>query len=312
MLQPTSLCPSRFTDSLLFAARLVMCCAIGCGSGLVGCVQLSKDSKKGAEVLLSQPKMSPDSVVVETVIVRFPKEQSEALDQLWSTIDESVFEVSLRRKLIDNGVRGGILIGEIPASVRARMLELSDSAKTDTMEQADLAADVRSSMNRLQCRAGRRKELPVRRELSQPLVVLSNQDGRIEGASYEKPSMVFDLRTVPHGDGQATLKLTPEIQHGEERKALVRSEMGMRYEMSRERKTWDDVALSVKLSPGQILVLSCNGEPKSSNLGKAFFVTQTAEQTEERVLVLIKLAATQLDELFAPEGVAAAQVVAER
>lgn len=312
MFHSTSRCPSRFTDSLLLAAKLAMCCAVCCGSGLVGCVQLSKDSTKGAEVLLSKPKMSPDSVVVETVIVRFPKEQSAALDQLWSTVDESVFDVALRRKLTDNGMRGGVLIGELPASIRARMLELSNNASSDPLEQADLAADVKSSVLRLQCRAGRRKELPVRRELSQPLVVLSNEDGRIEGASYEKPSMLFDLRTIPHGDGQATLKLIPEIQHGDERKALVRSDVGMRYEMSRERKAWDDVALSAKLSPGQILVLSCSGEPKSSNLGKAFFVTQTAEQTEERVLLLVKLAATQLDELFAPEGVAAAQIVAER
>ena len=296
----------------LIAARWVVCCALVSLTCLAGCARFSKDTKAETKALLPQPKMSPDSVVVETIIIRFPKEQSEALDQLWSTVDESIFEVALRRKLVDNGIRGGVLIGELPVGVRTRMAELGDFSKTDPMEQADLAADVKSTLNRLQCRAGRRKELPVRREQSQPLVVLSSKEDRIEGASYERPSMLFDLRTIPHGDGQATIKLTPEIQHGEERKALVRSDLGMRYEMSRDRKTWGDLELAVKLSPRQILVLSCNGEPKSSNLGKAFFVTQTAEQSEERVLLLIRLAATQLDELFAPEGVAAAQVVAER
>ncbi len=296
---------------LLVASGMVGC-ALCMLWMMAGCANFSKESQTESKPLLAQPKMSPDSVVVETIIIRFPKEQSEVLDQLWSTVDESVFDVAFRRKLVDNGIRSGVLIGELPAAVRARMAELGDVSKSDPMEQADLAADVKSSLNRLQCRAGRRKEVPVRRELSQPLVVLSNQDGRIEGASYEKPSMLFDLRTIPHGDGQATLKLTPEIQHGEERKMLVRSDIGMRYEMGREKKSWDDVQLSLKLSPGQILVLSCNGEPKSSNLGKAFFVTHTAEQTEERVLLLVKLSATQLDELFAPEGIAAAQIVAER
>jgi len=256
--------------------------------------------------------MSPDSVVVETVIIRFPKEQSEALDNLWSTVDESVFEVELRRKLIENGMRGGILIGELPLGVRTRMEQLANNSRTDPLEQANLAADVKSATNRLQCRAGRRKEVHVRREVSQPLVVLTSEEGRVEGANYEQPAMLFDLRSIPHGDGQATLRLMPEIQHGEERKAFVRSDFGLRPEMSRDRKTWDELAMSVKLRPGQMIALSCNGEPKSSNLGKAFFVTHTAEQTDERVLLLIKLAETQLDELFAPEGVAAAQIVAER
>jgi hypothetical protein len=290
--------------------RWIACCAVI--SSMVGCAQWSKDATTESKPLLAQPKMSPDSVVVETVIIRFPKEQSDVLDNLWSTVDESVFDVELRRKLIENGVRGGVLIGDLPLGVRTRMEQLADNSRTDPLEQANLAADVKSAINRLQCRAGRRKELHVRREVSQPLVVLTSEEGRVEGASYEKPAMLFDLRSIPHGDGQATLQLTPEIQHGDERKSFIHSDFGLRPDMSRDRKTWQDLSMSVKLSPGQMIALSCNGDPKSSNLGKAFFVTHTAEQSDERVLLLIKLAETQLDELFAPEGVAAAQIVAER
>ena len=290
--------------------QLGVCCAVSCL--LLGCAQWSKEATTDSKPLLSQPKMSPDSVVIETVIIRFPKEQSEALDSLWATVDESVLNVELRHKLAENGVRGGVLIGDLPLGVRTRMEQLADNSRTDPLEQANLAADVKSAINRLQCRAGRRKEVHVRREVSQPLVVLTSAEGRVEGATYEQPAMLFDLRSIPHGDGQATLKLTPEIQHGEERKTFIHSDFGLRPDMSRDRKTWEELSLSVKLSPGQVIALSCNGDPKSSNLGKAFFVTHTAEQTDERVLLLIKLAETQLDELFAPEGVAAAQVVAER
>ena len=290
--------------------RWVACCAVACL--FTGCAQWSKDATTESKPLLAQPKMSPDSVVVETVIIRFPKEQSEALDNLWSTVDESIFDVELRRKLIENGMRGGVLIGDLPLSIRTRMEQLANISRTDPLEQANLAADVMSAVNRLQCRAGRRKEVHVRREVSQPLVVLTSEEGRVEGANYEQPAMLFDLRSIPHGNGQATLKLTPEIQYGEEHKSFIRSDFGLRPDMSRDRKTWDELSLSVKLRPGQMIALSCNGEPKSSNLGKAFFVTHTAEQTDERVLLLIKLAETQLDELFAPEGIAAAQIVAER
>lgn len=290
--------------------RLIACCSVICL--LLGCAQWSKDSTKESKPLLVQPRMSPDSVVIETVVIRFPKEQADTLESLWSTVDESVLDVELRRKLIENGVRGGMLIGDLPHGVRERMEQLANSSHTDPLEQANLAADVRSATNRLQCRAGRRKEIHVRREVSQPIVVLTSEEGRVEGASYEKPAMLFDLRSIPHGDGKATLKITPEIQYGEERKSFIHSDFGLRPDMSRDRKTWDDLSLSMKLNPGQMIVLSCNGEPKSSNLGKAFFVTHTAEQTDERVLLIIKLVETQLDELFAPEGIAAAQVVAER
>lgn len=286
------------------------CCVFVCS--LMGCAQWSKDTAPESKTLLAQPKMSPDSVVIETVLIRFPAEQSDVLDNLWATVDESVFDVELRRKLIENGIRGGALIGELPIGVRARLEQLTNHSKTDPVEQANLAADVRSATNRMQCRAGRRKEVHVRREVSQPIVVLTSKEGRVEGANYEQPAMLFDLRSIPHGDGQATIRLTPEIQHGEARKAFVRSDFGLRPDMSRDRKSWEELAMSVKLRPGQMIALSCHGEPKSSNLGKAFFVTHTAEQTDERVLLLIKLAETQLDELFAPEGVAAAQVVAER
>jgi hypothetical protein len=304
-----SLSQSFFHAKRICWRWLAFCAVVGLQGG---CAHWSKDAITESKPLLSQPKMSLDSVVVETVIIRFPKEQANVLDNLWATVDESVLDVELRRKLIENGVRGGVLIGDLPSGVRARMEQLANNSRTDPLEQANLAADVKSAINRLQCRAGRRKEVHVRREISQPLVVLTSEEGRVEGANYEQPAMLFDLRSIPHGDGQATLELTPEIQFGEERKAFVRSDFGLRPEMSRERKRWDELSLSVKLRPGQMIALSCNGEPKSSNLGKAFFVTHTAEQTDERVLLLIKLAETQLDELFAPEGVAAAQVVAER
>jgi hypothetical protein len=256
--------------------------------------------------------MSPDSVVIETVVVRFANDQSEALDGLWSMADESILGMNLRRELTDNGIRCGVLESELPVAVRKRLDELSDSNHTSAIEQAGLASDIENLANRFQCRAGMRKDVHVRREQSGPLVVISNRDGNLEGASYEGASMLFDMRAIPHGDGTATIQLTPEVQHGEPRKAFISSGAGMRPEMRYDHQSWKRLKIAAKLRPGQILVLSCNGEPNAPNLGRAFFVTHTAEQTDERAVLLVKLTSTQLDELFAPDKVQAAKAASER
>lgn len=278
----------------------------------MGCANWSQETTAEPKSILPPPQMSPDSVMVEAVVVRFPKEQDGIFESIWSTVDESIFDIQLRRKLADNGLRGGVLIGELPIAITNRLKELSDQSQTGALELAGLAADVDSRANRFQCRAGRKREVSVRRELQGPLVVVSSKEGHMEGATYEQPIMLFDLRVFPHGSGQATLQMIPEIQHGETRKSFVSSDFGVRPEMARERKSWEQLTLSTKLNEGQVLVLCSDGMPVAPNLGKAFFVTHTAEQTEERAMLLVRLANTQLDELFAPEKIEAANAIAER
>jgi hypothetical protein len=279
---------------------------------LSGCARWSQETSSEPKAILPPPKMSPDSVIVESVVVRFPQEQSDVFESIWSTVDESVLDIQLRRRMADNGLRCGVLIGDLPTAVKKRLDELSQVGEVSALEQTGLAADIDSRANRFQCRAGRRKELAVRRELLGPQVVVSSRDGRMEGATYEQAVMLFDLRVFPHGDGQATLQLIPEIQHGEARKSFVSNDFGVRPEMSRERKVWEQLTLSTKMSPGQVLVLCSDGAPAAPNLGRAFFITHTAEQTKERAMLLVRLSVTQLDDLFAPEEIEAAKIIAER
>jgi hypothetical protein len=302
----------------LFPARIDLLCGFGMCVvcflfSLTGCARWSQESVvETKKPVLAQPKMSPDSVVVETVVVRFPREQTEVLDTVWASVDESLLPMNLRRALAENGLRCGVLEKELPIGVRNRLNELSDSDTAGTLEQAGLAADIENLANRFQCRAGMRKDVHIRREQRGPLIVIANREGNLEGASYEDASMLFDMRTVPHGDGTATISLVPEVQYGEPRKTFISSGSGMRPEMRRDYQNWDRLKISIKLRPGQIMVLSSNGEPKAPNLGRAFFVTHTAEQTDEQAVLLVRLASTQLDDLFAPDEVQKAKATSER
>ena len=278
--------------------------------GLSGCAQWSPEPTVDVDGGLPTPKLSPDSVVVETVLVRFPEQASDEIQGLWDSVDESIFDIELRKKLDKNGLRAGLLIGEIPLPIRDRLYDPDKQEAAEVLESAGLAADIDSKMRRLTCRAGRRKELMVRPEVTHPLTVVTTLDGRLAGETFQRPAVLFDLRAIPHPNGQATLEMTPEIQHGDLRKEFVTSEYGMRPEMRREQAVWQELTIRARLSPGQTLMLSSTLPCKA--LGKAFFLTRTAEQTEEHVVMLVRLAATQLDELFDPESVEKARALTER
>lgn len=290
-------------------AQIVCLTMVACSLTHAGCANWSNETRTATK-LLSPPAMSPDSLIIEATLIRFPEDRWEQLAAIWNVIDESIIDLETRRRLDENGLRCGVLVSEMPQLVRERLKELAGEENRDPLEQAGLAADVTSDTHRLQCRAGRRKELPIRTELSEPLTVVYKQAGSIRGNVFDRPSLMFDLRAIPHGDGRAILSLTPEIQHGEHRKSFAHSQSGVRPEVKRQSHSWDDLAIEATLTTGQALMVTLTDQPKG--LGQAFFTTRTAEQSQERVLLVIRLMSNQLNELFAPEQVEAAKLAAER
>lgn len=291
---------------LILLCALAQCAFSGC----------ARWYPRGAEVEHESPlvparHLNPDSVMIETVLVRFPATTVDKLSDIWRQCNESVFDIEIRQRLDQNGLRAGIVMGELPRVVRDQLAATGAKQNTDALEHAGLASDVDNMMRQLQCRAGRRKDLIVKRELSDPLTVLSTQDGKhVTGETYEQPSVLFDLRAIPHGDGRATLELTPEIQHGHHRQAFVGTEFGVRPEIRRGVRAFPELKIQAKLSPGQVLLVSSTMPPKA--LGQAFFVSSAADRSTEHVLLLVRLAETQLDELFAPEAIEQAHTMAER
>jgi hypothetical protein len=251
-------------------------------------------------------------VVIKTVLVRFPAESIADLEeQVWRLSNEAVTDIVLRQRLDQNGLRAGVIMGDFPSMIRQQLDQTAEKQKTDALEHAGLAADVDNRSLSMQCRAGRRKDLLVKPELPDPLTVLSTLDGQhVSGNTFDRATVLFDLRVLPHGDGSATINLTPEVQHGEQRQTFVHSDFGTRAEMRRGVQRWSELKISAKLTPGQVLIVSSSSPAKA--LGSTFFVTKTAEHTEERVLLLVRLAESQLDDLFAPEVVQQAQAMAER
>ncbi len=291
---------------------LFLLCSALLNSTVSGCASWSTEKKPERETSLLPPRqLNPDSVLVETVFVRFPQAAAPDLAEIWNSTNESLLDIELRRRLDQNGLRVGLIVGELPWVIRQQLESTGAKQTTDALEHVGLAADVDNKMRKLQCRAGRRKDLLVKPELVDPLTVITMRDDKhVIGETFERATVLFDLRAVPHGDGTATIELTPEIQHGDHRQTFRRNDFGVLPEMSRGLHVWNDLRIVAKLQPGQILLVASTAPAKA--LGSAFFVSKTAENLDEHVLLLLRLGETQLDELFAPEIVEQAHAMAER
>lgn len=272
---------------------------------LSGCAHWSQEETGSKTPLLNPPKLAPDTVIIEAVMIRFPEEQAQELANIWQVVDESSIDISVRRELNANGMQCGILVGEMPQVVRARLKELSANSPTNSLERLGLAAEVTSDTQRIHCHAGKRKELSVRPGLSESLTIIHTQQGVIRGNLYQQPHVLLDLRAMPLGDGRAKLKMTPEIEHGESQEILLANPIGHRAEVRRQQQRWEYLAMETTLAPGQFFFCTLTDPPRG--LGQALFTARTSEQTTERVLLIIRLMSTQLDELFAPEEVEVAR-----
>ncbi|MCA9133394.1 MAG: hypothetical protein KDA45_09575 [Planctomycetales bacterium] len=310
-MQPSDRGPSSWssyqpaTRWALLTVLVLPCCVAGCASWS------SEAEAERSGALRAPRQLNPDTVVIETVLVRFPRNRAAELSGVWERASESVLDLPLRERLDNNGLRAGVLLGELPRAIRQQLEATAVNQTSDALEHAGLAADVDNLMRQLQCRAGRRKDLMVKRELPEPLTVLTTLDGKhVCGETFERASVLFDLRAVPHGDGSASIELTPEIHHGDHRQAFVSTDFGVRPEIRRSVQVWKELKLNVKLQRGQVLMVSSTLPAKA--LGAAFFLSQTADHSEEHVLLLVRLAETQLDELFAPEVMEQARAMAER
>ncbi len=302
----------------VIGCRLLAACVRGLVIGLLslvgwacGCAHLPPESAADKPVL-SPPKMAPDTVVVHAVLIRFPEEQAAALNDCWRVVDETVIDIKTRRELSANGLQCGILVGEMPKVIRARLKELNSPDASNSMERMGLASEVISDTQRLHCHAGRRKELALRPGLSESITVMHMRDGLIQGNTYTNPRVLMDLRATPLGNGATRLKMTPEIQHGDPIETVRFSPNKTAHlpDIRQRQQIWDYLAMDVTLAPGDYFFCTLTDPPRG--LGQAMFSTRTMERTTERVLLVVQMITNPLDDLFAPEETEAARIASER
>lgn len=288
--------PQRSSLVRLHAFALATLLAIG---GLQGCsMLLTSTPPPDPQTLLRAVESSPESVTLEIFQVRIPTEDTQLAEKLWAEVDEQRLCLDVRRDLVRNGFRAGVLGGTLP-DVLAEKLKLQSSMpafETDRQITGDTAAP---SVVRRVLQLNPHNQATVQAaDLREHLHVLVNSDEGLQGQSFDQVQAAYSLRAEQSPGQRVVIELTPELQHGEMRNRYAGSDQGIfLVTPSRERKVYDHLTLQTELCPGELLVVGCLPDsPKS--LGRAFHGLDIAGPAQQK-LVLVRMLQVPPSEILA-------------
>jgi hypothetical protein len=121
--------------------------------------------------------------------------------------------------------------------------------------------------------------------------------GPPQASDYEDAQCFLNITAKPMGDGRVQLRLVPEIHHGQPRQRWVGDDGFFRMDSSRDVVELDQLAVQLTLMPGQTLVMG--GGESSRTVGAMLFAGPGTVGLSARLL-LLRLAQTQFNDLFAP------------
>ncbi len=273
---------------------------IAVGLVLSGCLNQAIRTKPS----LPPPQMSPDSVGMDVVFVRFPLGDAELNGKLWDDVDEQHFPARLRQELARNGFRVGVIGNQVPPPL-AKLLELAGKPPSRDVVQEARAADMEGANHpvgrHLQMRAGSRNEI-LASGVYEQMPVLVREAGELDGQTYRQAQCILAAKAFPQSDGRVRVELVPELHHDQPRRRFVGDQGMMRLETARPRRVFDDLAISAVLSPGTMLILTALPD-RPGSLGHYFFTEGEDNRLKQKLLVL-RLCQTQHDDLITPPPLA--------
>jgi hypothetical protein len=295
--RPTSLV-IWFCALLSFPRTII---AIAMTASLIGCrgwQETAPNSSVGGDrqSLLKPVDLAADGFRLEIVTVRFPLGDMELNERAWTQIDEQSIPIETRQKLADNGLRAGLIVGQIPAEI-VRLLTAAEQPATLTEAAANFAQTPVVSRQHMQLHSGWRGQVVASRTYDEiPLLLRNGND--VIGRPYRLAQGVFNVGAATTGDRRVKLQLIPELHHGEQRQTFVaESEDGqLRPQSGKQKKVFDSLTFEASLAPEQMLIITSLPQLPGT-LGHYFFTEQQADQVQQK-LMLVRLDQTRHSDLF--------------
>ncbi|HEX6961213.1 MAG TPA: hypothetical protein VF175_05055 [Lacipirellula sp.] len=265
----------------------------------LGCQVFDKPPEDALNQFLTPVTTSPDSVTLEIFHARIPLDKEGTADAIWAQIDEQRFDVELRDQLMANGLRAGVVGASPPEAITDLLALQSDAPESSAVRVIDGKSAV-PRVTRQVKQLNRRDEMAiqvseVREEVD---VLLPGDAGRMGGKTFKQAQGVYTLQAEAVPGQRVKVRLTPELQHGELRNRCVGSDQGIFLStVSREREVFEELTMQTELAPGDLLILGCLPDAKSS-LGGVFH-TAAAGGQEERKLIVLRLLEVPPSEILA-------------
>lgn len=268
-----------------------------CGLLLFGCRQWQSAEEK----LPRMPafRMRPNSIALEIAIANIEPYGATQLASLWDELDEQGISLERRRLLDRNGLRCGIASNQMPAVFR----ELID-ANDPQRKLPPLFAH-----QQIQNGFGESHNIEVTAAVEQLSWSAIDADERIRSGNCPNALCLFDLKTFPRGNGTVDLELVPKISHGAPRAKLSSENDTFTLQPVLDEVALGELAFGCRLKPGETLIVGPT--ERASGLGEIFLGRHSGDSGTVRLL-LVRLARTQMDDLFAPQKLQSPLTTAEQ
>ncbi len=276
-----------------------LCCLLlslpfACGCSLLLTLPMPEDP----QAFLQAVETAPDSVTLEIFQVRYPATDCELDEQLWQAVDELRLDIDLRHGLIRNGFRAGVLSGTVPDSL-VKYLKLESEMPEEQAARIITGRSADPTVTRRVVQLSQGESATIQASvLRHKLNVMMNEVSGLRGRSYHQVQAVYSMRAEALAGQRVSLRLTPELQHGELRNRYAGSDQGIfLVTPSRERELYDALELNVEMTAGELLVVG--GLPDASgSLGHAFHAENQRGPSELK-LILIRLVEVPGSEILA-------------
>ena len=232
-----------------------------------------------------------DTVSIEIFIVRLDPNHNELLQQLWQEVDEQSLPPKLRRELLEEGLRVGVL-GNLITPALARLLNISAEGKTHAswgeFQEYSAADAARETVKR-----NVRVLMPDMHAIIKvfddqhrlpELIMFRKENGMLCAQTYTNATGLFFVSAAANKDGSAQFQILPAIEYGIPQQHIRVVAGTLIQDAGKPRHPFDSLTVSQRLLPGQWLIMGTT-TPDSAGAGKAFFVRKDSA-LDQRLLAI--------------------------
>ncbi len=276
---------------------------------LVGCLPRGKSDIRQAEKdgavtpasyqapAAGQPAQvfAPKRTRFSVAILSRPAKDPAVETAPWSVADEMVVPSDARAALEANGLRVGVIRGSLPMEI-AKLLDPEPPTKKPEVVEVE-QPDGQPYLLDLAA-------------ASESVTLLVSRDGRASGKDYKDAKGLIRVTASGDDSGSARVKLVPEIRHGPVLNGYGAAPGTGPFQpkefvvtRGQAEETFRDLAATVSLAPGQVLVIGGRGD-SARGLGGFLFTRPepNSDRVEQRLVLIWARPGTALATTATPTG----------
>ena len=251
----------------------------------LGCASLKDRGNPVAPAVFNTNAVRPGHVLepkyckLETAIITRPIGDAMVDASAWAVADELPIPLDAHSALEANGIRAGVITGNLPTDLREAF-----TAKPPQME---------TQWVHVVLPEGEHSPIGVGSR-SETVTLLLNRQGNVDGRDYQDAQGRLVVTPSHSGSTAVSLRIVPEVHHGETRRTIAPLENNSPYAQrsfairdGQQEEILRDLGFTVDLKPGETLVVGCR--PRQSRSLGTFLFTQpepNGDRTMQSILLI--------------------------